>query len=92
MICRMDSIKDYALELTITMPASHILKNCGKEIIDYFEEAMKEGDVSEMNLLLLEALTGSKLEDALCLEGGSNYDSCLIHNGTPVMSAKTPFY
>lgn len=92
MICKMDSIKDYTLELTITMPASHILKNCDIEIIDYFEGAMEEGDVSEMKLLLLEALTGSKLEDALCLGGGSDYDSCLIHNGTSIKSTTTPFY
>lgn len=94
MICRMDDIKDYALRLTLTMPANYILKGCDSEIIEYFKGAMKEGDTKEMCLLLVESLSGDHLIGALCLEGGSDCDSGLIYNGTPIASTrvKTPFY
>lgn len=94
MICRMDSIKDYALKLTLTLPANYVLKGCDSEVIEYFKEAMKEGDTEEMCLLLIESLSGDHLIGALCLEGGSDHDSSLIHKGTPIASTrvKTPFY
>lgn len=88
----MDSIKDYALKLTLTIPASYVLKGSDDEIIEYFNEAMKEGDTKEMCLLLVESISGDHLIGAMCLDGGSDCDSSLIYNGTSVKSVKTPFY
>lgn len=93
MICRMAEIKDYALKITLTIPASFILEGCGdEEAVEYFEEAMKKGDTEEIHLLLVETISGDCLIGAMCLEGGSDWDSSLICNGIPNTVAKTPFY
>lgn len=88
----MSSIEDYALKLTLTIPASYILKDSSSELSEYFKEAMEQGDTEEMCLLLVESISEDCLMDALCLEGGSDCESSLIHNGTSIESTKTPFY
>jgi hypothetical protein len=88
----MASIKDYSLKLTLTVPASYILKDSSSKVTEYFKEAMEQGDTKEMCLLLVESISMDCLMDALCLEGGSDCDSSLIYNDTSVKSIKTPFY
>lgn len=85
-------MEDYALKLTLTIPASYILKDSSSGVLEYFKEAMEQGDTGEMCLLLVESISGDCLIDALCLEGGSDCESSLIHNDTSIESIKTPFY